>query len=359
MADKDERTTGAFNLELFFELSLDLLCVAGFDGYFKRINPTVSKTLGYTNEELFSRPINDFIHPDDRITTEGNRNNLRSNEPLLNFENRYITKSGEIVWLSWTSMPIESERVVFAIAKNITHKRRLDDERNQQLARLTRANNDLKQLNYTASHDMRSPVNNLLAIFSMLDRHQVEDEMLAELLSMLRLATENLKNTLNTHIDELTGREELNIRSEEVDLQECLDVVIKSIKTLVTDSKVVINADFTEVPVVPFNKSYMESVFLNLVTNSIKYARPEALPIVNICSQRAGGLCQLTFADNGMGFDLEKVGSRIFGFHQTFGHHSDSKGIGLYLVYNHINNLGGHITLDSKLGEGSTFTITF
>ena len=256
-------------------------------------------------------------------------------------------------------MPIESERVVFAIAKNVTHKRRIEEDRNRQLARLTRVNNDLKQLNYTTSHDMRSPVNNLLSVFSLLEKHEIKDETLAVLVTLLKSATENLKDTLNSHIDELTRREELNIHAEEADLQECLTMVVNSINALVNDSKAVINADFTEVPRVLFNKSYMESVFLNLVTNSIKYARPEALPVITIRSQRVDGLSQLTFSDNGIGFDMEKVGNRIFGFHQTFGQHNDSKGIGLYLVYNHINNLGGHITLDSRPGEGSTFTITF
>ena len=65
-------STDIFNLEHFFDLSPDLLCIAGYDGYFKRINPTVSKTLGYTDEELFARPINEFVHIDDQdITAEG------------------------------------------------------------------------------------------------------------------------------------------------------------------------------------------------------------------------------------------------------------------------------------------------
>src|SRR4051812_36719238 len=111
-----------FNLELFFELSHDLFCIAGYDGYFKRINQSVSTVLGYTQEELFAKPINDFVHPDDQDITQKNRDNLKNSIPLLNFENRYITKSGEIVWLAWTSMPNEKEKVVYAIAKNITHK---------------------------------------------------------------------------------------------------------------------------------------------------------------------------------------------------------------------------------------------
>src|ERR1700749_192486 len=119
-----------FDLEYFFDLSPDLLCIAGYDGYFKRINPTVSKTLGYTNEELFAKPIDEFVHPEDRNITSGHREEIKRNTPLLNFENRYVTKTGEIVWLSWTSMPIDSEKLVYAIAKNITHKKKLEEERN-------------------------------------------------------------------------------------------------------------------------------------------------------------------------------------------------------------------------------------
>jgi len=117
----------SFDLEHFFELSPDLLCIAGYDGYFKKINSAVSNTLGYTKDELFERPISSFIHMEDKETTSKKRGLILDNVPLLNFENRYITKSGEIVWLIWTSVPIENEQVVFAIAKNITYKKKLEE----------------------------------------------------------------------------------------------------------------------------------------------------------------------------------------------------------------------------------------
>jgi PAS domain S-box-containing protein len=116
-----------FDLEYFFELSPDLLCVAGFDGYFKKINPAVSQTLGYTNEELFARPINSFVHPDDQEITHHKRESIKKNNPLLHFENRYLTKNGETVWLSWTSMPIVRDQVVFAIAKDVTYRKKIEE----------------------------------------------------------------------------------------------------------------------------------------------------------------------------------------------------------------------------------------
>ncbi|MFC0515250.1 helix-turn-helix domain-containing protein [Mucilaginibacter angelicae] len=122
-----ENLSEIFDLECFFHLSPDWLCVAGFDGYFKKINPAVSKTLGYTESELFSKPIDSFVFVDDRSLTASKRESIKKNNPLYNFENRYVTKSGEIVWLSWISMPVQSQQLVFAIARNITDKKKLEE----------------------------------------------------------------------------------------------------------------------------------------------------------------------------------------------------------------------------------------
>jgi PAS domain S-box-containing protein len=122
-----EKLNEIFDLEYFFHLSPDWLCVAGFDGYFKKINPAVSRTLGYTDNELFAKPIDSFVYPEDRSITASKRESIKKNNPLYNFENRYVTKSGEIVWLSWTSMPVKSQQLVFAIAKNITDRKKLEE----------------------------------------------------------------------------------------------------------------------------------------------------------------------------------------------------------------------------------------
>ncbi len=87
----------------------------------------MSKTLGYSNAELFASPINSFVHPDDRGITSQKRDGLRNGVVLLQFENRYLAKNGSIVWLSWTSIPIERDKMVFAIAKDITYKKQLEE----------------------------------------------------------------------------------------------------------------------------------------------------------------------------------------------------------------------------------------
>ena len=359
--DEDENAPDSeFKLGLFFDLSADLLCVAGYDGYFRKINPAVSNLLGYTRAELFSRPISDFIHPDDATTTAANRNNLTQDSiPLLNFENRYITKSGEIVWLSWTSMPVDSEQLVYAIAKNVTHKKKQEEDRNQLIKNLTEINNDLKKLNYTTSHDLRAPVANLLAVFDLLDYTKITDNETQEFISYLKAATNNLKSTLDKYVDALAEKTMPLITIQELDLNKTLDSVLRSLHSLISSSRATIEVDFSALKHVRFSESQLESVFLNLITNAIKYAKPGEAPHITISSQQVNGIDRLKFADKGIGFDMNKVKDKLFGFHQKFHENSDGKGIGLYLIHNHITSLGGNITVKSKVNEGTEFTISF
>lgn len=346
-------------LDHFFELSPDLLCIAGFDGYFKKINPSVSKLLGYTNEELFSKPITDFIYPADREITVKLRREITTDNPMLNFENRYVTKTGEIVWLSWTSLSIDNKKLIFAIAKNVTHNKKHEEERNQLLTNFTKINNDLKKLSYTSSHDLRSPVNNLLSIFSLLDVSKIEDAETLQFIEMLKSTSESLRQALNDYVDILILEENNVAQIEELSLNESLNTVSRSINSLIQDSKVSFNIDFSELEKINFNRAYLESIFLNLITNSIKYAMPGRLPIISITSRKTNGISQLIFSDNGLGFDMDTVKDKIFGLHQKFHNHIDSKGIGLYLVYNHINSMGGNISVNSKVNVGTEFIISF
>lgn len=352
-------TDASFKYELFFELSPDLLCIAGYDGYFKKVNAAVSKLLGYTMDELYARPINDFVHCADKRSTQLARNELTKSKPLYNFENRYVKKNGEIVWLSWTSLPIDSDRLVFAIAKDITHRKRLEADRSKLLTKLTNTNKDLKQLTYTTSHDLRSPVNNLLAVLDMLDLSKIDNEEANELITIVKLSGEYLKETLDNYVDALSERHQKLANVEEVDLNKSLNNVLKSINSLIETSQATIHIDFTKLDKIKFNEAYMESVFLNLLTNSIKYARPDLFPVISIQAEKINGRDQLIFTDNGLGFDMEKVKDKIFGLHQKFHNHKDSKGIGLYLVHNHITSFAGKISVESKVNEGTKFIMSF
>lgn len=348
-----------FSLHPFFELSHDILCIAGFDGYFKKVNPALENLLGYSANELYSRPINDFIYKEDRDLTDGKREELRKNKPLLNFENRYVKSSGELVWLAWTSIPVNDQNLVYAIAKDITHLKKLEEERNELLERLSKANRDLKLLTYSTSHDLRSPVANLQMVFNLLDKSKIDDSETLEILESMELATGSLKKTLNDYLDAINLEEPKEMELEDLDMMQVFRQVSRSIDALINGSQAEFKFDFLAFETIRFNRIYMESIFLNFITNSIKYSKPDIVPIITISTQWCGNKKQLVFSDNGRGFDSARVKGKLFSLGQKFTDHSDSKGIGLYLVNSHVQNMGGTIDVHSEEGKGATFTITF
>jgi PAS domain S-box-containing protein len=111
----------------FFDLSLDLFCLAGLDGYFKQINRNFTRVLGYTTEELLSRPFVDYVHPDDRAQTQLRVVELAQGLPVVRFENRYRDRGGSFRWFEWMAKSLPDEGLIFAVARDITERRRLED----------------------------------------------------------------------------------------------------------------------------------------------------------------------------------------------------------------------------------------
>ena len=347
-------------LEKFYEYSPDLLCIATFEGYFKRINPAVSKILGYTEKELYSRRIMSFVHPDDVENTILHRLDLIKGEVVGNYENRYITKSGEIVWLSWTSIPDDNTGCVFAIAKVVTDKKNLEEQRNVLFENILTINKELKHFTRITSHDLRSPVNNILSIFDLLDVSKITDLETLELINLLKSTTQQLHQTLESYINDLIKKDgDLKQAKVELNLETEFNQVIKSITSLIQKSNAKIITDFSAFKIIKFNRVYLDSVLLNLITNTIKYSSPNREPIIHLKTMINDGKQQLLISDNGLGMDLELIKDKIFGLNQTFHNNIDSKGVGLYLVKTQIEAMGGEIEVESELDKGTTFIITF
>ncbi|WKK75999.1 PAS domain-containing sensor histidine kinase [Marivirga salinae] len=349
----------SFNYERYFELTPDLVCIAGYDGYFKKINQAVVNTLGYSFEELYASPIFSFIHPEDEKVTSIHRQELIKSNSLHNFENRYITKSGKIIWLAWTSIPSDEDQTIFAIAKEITYKKRLESERNNQLAQLSNRNAEFREINYRTTHDLRSPIQNMQTLLNMIELSDIGNQKNLNLIDLLKKGSENLKEKMNFYIDAVSTNSCPIVKLERIEIEDCLKSVLDSIDNLISSSKIEITADFSSQPYLYINRNYLESIILNLTTNAIKYSKVGSIPYLKIMSKDYPDKTELIFEDKGMGFDMEKVKDKIFGLHQTFHHNENSKGVGLYLVYTHITSLGGNISVESEVDKGAKFTITF
>ncbi|GAB3162937.1 hypothetical protein GCM10027291_01630 [Telluribacter humicola] len=249
-------------------------------------------------------------------------------------------------------------RIVGAI-QDITRHIEREQEREKLIKELSQANAELKQFTYITSHNFRAPLSNLLGLLDLMKAIPIEDPMLAEIIEGFRKSTTALHETVNDLIQVLITKGNPSQSKEQLSIREVFDKVYHQIRISVEEAGTEIQYDDQLAPMVYFDRSYLESILLNLLTNSVKYRSYQRALRINITTRDTGDSVQLLFSDNGIGMDLDRYRDRLFGLYQRFHDRPDSKGLGLYLVKSQIEALGGSIDVESQVDQGTTFTITF
>lgn len=134
--DITDRKKAEAERDRLFNFSIDMLCIAGFDGYFKHLNPAWEKTLGWTDEELTSKPYLEFVHPEDREATMNAGQSLEDGTAIITFDNRYLCKDGAYKWISWNAHPLVDEGLIFAVARDITEQKKMEQEIQERIQEL-------------------------------------------------------------------------------------------------------------------------------------------------------------------------------------------------------------------------------
>jgi PAS domain S-box-containing protein len=143
----DQLTREARQVEdRFFAISIDMLCHLGFDGYFTRLSLAWERTLGFTREELMSRPFIEFVHPDDRERTLEQNARVRAGGQALEFENRYLCMDGSFRWFRWNAAPDAARGLVYSVARDVTASKQADAEREQLVRELQAALSEVRTL---------------------------------------------------------------------------------------------------------------------------------------------------------------------------------------------------------------------
>ena len=273
-------------------------------------------------------------------------------------------KDGSQFWASVSVFPVFAENGELthwvSIQRDVTLRKNAEQEREQLINELIHNNKELKQFSYITTHNLRAPLTNLLSICRLIDTAKIEDARIQRLVEGFKQSTTLLNETLNDLINILIIKENRNLITHQLSFSDVFEKVYASISTTIKNAAAIIETDFVAVDTVNFSKAYLESIFLNLLTNSLKYSDPNK-PIKIFIKSFKGedGTTKLMFSDNGIGMDMHRVRDKIFGLYQRFHNNTDSKGIGLYLVHSQITALGGAIEVDSAVNMGTTFTITF
>lgn len=347
-----------------FNNTISLNAITGFDGYFKKLNPAWEKTLGWTIDELTEKPFIEFVHSDDIARTREMSETLQKGIDI-SFENRYRCKDGSYRWLLWTSSADTKREIIYASAIDITERKRTEEEllhskHNVETValKLQEQNRQLDEFAHILSHNLRSPLGNIQALISFLnERSTIDDYKL--IFDKLKNVSKNLSETMNELMDTLKIKKSTNIERVELRFKDVLDKVVQSLEGDLIQCNASLTFDFNKAPKVSYSKTYLESIFQNVLSNALKYRSPTRAPEIHFESSIVGNQVELKVTDNGLGIDMERFGSKLFGLHKTFHEHEEAKGVGLFLTKTQIETLGGSITAESEVDKGTTFIMRF
>lgn len=327
------------------------------------VNPAFSAMTGYRSHEIIGKSPDIFKGPNSEINDIKKIVTTIKNKEESLIETICYKKNKEQFWLRFSMIPIyNSENELshwVSIQRDVTEEKKQEKEKEQLINELTRNNKDLKQFSYITSHNLRAPISNLTGLLNLIEDIPIEDPELKEILHGFNKSTHLLDETINDLTKIMIIKDNSSIQKEAVLLKEVFENIFNQLTFQIDTLKPILEINFEEAPSLNINKSYIESILLNLLTNSIKYRSENKTLKIKIISHQADDSIILTFEDNGIGINLERNRDKIFGLYQRFHNYPDSKGLGLYLVKSQIEAMGGTISVKSEVNKGTTFTLIF
>jgi PAS domain S-box-containing protein len=352
-----------------FHASATGMAIVSPDGGLRDVNEAFCKMLGYTREQLRQKTFQDITYPDDLekdITLV--KKMLERTIKTYQLEKRYIHKNGQIVWalLSVSLVLNAAEEPQFFVSQiqEITEQKKLNkwlEDRNIELLKtqtaLKRKIGQLKDFAGIITHDVRGPAGNIKRMLEIYET-STDAETKDTAFNYLKKISSDLSANLNELIHVLQIHLEKDIPHSDCNFAAITESVCLQLQDTITQKTAQVTTDFA-LPSISYPKVYLQSIIYNLVSNSLKYMREGVTPEIRLSSFSKDNHSYLSVADNGLGIDMKKFGKSLFQFQKSFHSGYDSKGIGLYLVRNQVEDLGGSITAESEPGKGSIFTIRF
>ncbi|TGL62775.1 PAS domain-containing sensor histidine kinase [Leptospira sarikeiensis] len=338
------------------------------NSHFLEINQSFAKMLGYQAEELLYKSFQEITHPEDlEVGADAFKKIINGEKSSAQFAKRYLHKKGHIVWVFITGVAVrkDSGELMFIVSQiqDISRKRILENilrEKNTRLRsvgiNLKERISQLEEFNQIVSHNMRSPIGNISTLVKFLEEADTDEEK-REYMDYLKTTSDQLLTTLNEIVEVIKIRQSPKIISEEI----YFDSIFSRVKSMflgqILEYGAEVITDFSESPSIVYPPVYLESIFLNLLSNSLKYRSESPNPVIRFKTYWSNGNHVLEVQDNGLGIDLKKHGDQIFKLHKRFHRDTEGRGLGLFMTKNQIESLGGEIQVESSPGKGTKFTI--
>ncbi len=365
--DCSERKRVQDERDRLFNLSLDMLCVANFDGWFMQVNPSWTRILGWSSDELKSRPLIEFVHPDDRGKTLDVRAGIIiPGAPVREFENRYVCKDGSVRWLSWNVHPIVELRQIFAVARDITERKQEEDERRRLEARIMRAQRmeGIGTLAGGIAHDLNNVLAPILLSVEMLKSESINEtqrDILDTIDVSARRGAEMVRQVLSYARGVEGDRIPLSLASLMRDVQRLVRERFMSSVTLRSE----LPADLWSLH---GDATQLQQVLLNLCLNARDAmadggtltisARNATLQQAELLDHDSspGDFVVVDVRDTGTGISPEHLEQIFDPFFTTKGI-GEGSGLGLSTSHAIVRSHGGFIQVETALGVGTVFRL--
>ena len=353
------------------ESAPDAMVIVNEKGNIQLINKQAEMLFGYSLNELFSRPVELLILERFAEDNSQYKGDFFSDPEIIAMgvasskEFVGLNKEGKKIPIQVSLSPLQTEEglLVSAAIRDISAQKEAErkilqakDDLEVLTQHLSGQNKQLEDFAHISSHNLRSPVSNLNALLYLYNETENKEER-KEVFDKFEVVIGHLTSTLNTLIEALKTKKESVKELEMLSFDDVLKKTKEIISQKIIDNDSIVTSDFSKVPIVEYHKTYLESIFLNLLTNAIKYKSPDRKSKVHIETKIVNKKTVLTIKDNGLGIDLEKHGHKLFGLNKTFHRHPEAKGVGLYLTKIQIETMGGAIYATSEIDKGTTFTV--
>ncbi len=363
--DITERKIAEEERDRFFVLSLDMLCIAGFDGRFRRINPAWERTLGFSTEELLQTNYMALVHPDDQEHTRQEIDRLLCGADSTSFEHRLRCNDGNYRWISWSATPYGTNEYFYAAGRDITERREAELIIHQAKEAAEAANRTKSEFLAIISHEIRTPMNGILGMTELaLDTSLTATQR--EYLQTAHSSAESLLTIINDLLDFAkieSGKFELDYH--DFSLRESLGDTIRTLGVRADQKGIELACQFD--PELPDHfvgdSTRLRQVVVNLVANAIKFTEKGEVVLRIKLDSRTDNTATLHFtvSDTGIGMAPEKQKLIFEAFTQadsTTTRQYGGTGLGLAISSQLVTMMGGGIWVESALGLGSTFHFT-
>jgi len=358
----DEISKNEKYFRALIENSSDAIALVNDAGNWIYQSPAAGRLTDFTLEEISSDLIFDFIHAEDldQLHLTFGLAKEQPNVPIP-YLVRLRKKNGLYIFTEGTIVNLLHDESVKAFVINYRDSSKriaADQERSKIEDDLRQRNRDLEQFSYIVSHNLRAPVANIIGLADGLQEQlsYPEQKNITDYMVQSASQLDHVIKDLN-HV--LQVKQGFSEKKELVNVSNIVTDIKLSIPQLISAEKVTFDLHLSNVKELWTIKSYLYSIFFNLISNSIKYRQPNHAPIIEISGEMLADQLIITYKDNGIGIDLKKHGNDLFGLYKRFHHHIEGKGMGLFMVKTQLDAIGGKITVKSDCNQGTEFKLTF